>query len=133
MGPYRSVSNNPTYVPQQPNQMSGPMMMQPQFMSGPQGMVAAHPQFPGYPAMNQGQFVPGGVPVPQQPMPGSNGYGSPGRTAAPMMAHQGSQQGQPVYGMSPSMAYQQPMFVPQQPGQGKFNSVNSKLFVRTDC
>jgi len=119
MGPYRSVSNNPAYVGQQPNQMPGPMMMQPPFMSGPQGMVPAH-QFPGYP-MNQGAFVPGGVAVPQQSMPGTNGYGSPGRSAAPMMAHQGSQQGQPVYGMSPSMGYQQPMFVPPQPGQGKFN------------
>jgi hypothetical protein len=119
MGPYRSVSNNAPYVAQQPNQMAGPIMMQPQFISGPQGMVPAH-QFSSYP-MNQPAFVPGAVAVPQQPMPGSNGYGSPGRSAATMMAHQGSHQGQ-VYGMSPSMAYQQPMFVPPQPGQGKFNS-----------
>ncbi|KAG7116253.1 hypothetical protein HYQ46_011200 [Verticillium longisporum] len=32
------------------------------------------------------------------------------------MAHQGSQQGQTVYGMSPSVPYQQPVFAPQQPG-----------------
>ncbi|KAK6844759.1 hypothetical protein PG995_014869 [Apiospora arundinis] len=104
----RSFSNNPQYMPQQQMPMGGPMM--PQFMN-PQGMPA--PQMQMYPS---GGFMPPGVGVPQ-PMPGANGYPSPGRpAAAPMMAHQGSQQGQPIYGMSPGMQYQQPVF-PQQPGQ----------------
>jgi hypothetical protein len=108
VGAYRTASNNAPYIAQQPGQMAGPMMMQPPFMSGPQGMVTTH-QFPGYPVT---------MSVPQQPMPGSNGYSSPGRAAAPMMAPGGSQQGQ-SYGMSPGMTYQQLTFVPPQPGQGK--------------
>ncbi len=52
-------------------------------------------------------------------MPGTNGFPSPGRLVAPMMAHQGSHQGQP-YGMSPGMHYQQPAYTPQQPQGGKF-------------
>ncbi|KAK8087321.1 hypothetical protein PG994_002295 [Apiospora phragmitis] len=104
----RSFSNNTQYMPQQQMPMGGPMM--PQFMA-PQGMPG--PQMQMYPS---GQFMPPGVSVPQ-PMPGANGYPSPGRpAAAPMMVHQGSQQGQPIYGMSPGMQYQQPVY-PQQPGQ----------------
>ncbi|KAF3359453.1 hypothetical protein VdG1_02008 [Verticillium dahliae VDG1] len=110
MNQYRSFSNTHQYLQQQPGHMGGPMIMQPQFMS-PQGML------PGQPMQMYGghaQFPPpnGGPP----PHPGSNGYSSPGRPAAPMMAHQGSQQGQTVYGMSPSVPYQQPVFAPQQPG-----------------
>ncbi|KAK4228294.1 PAB1-binding protein 1 [Podospora fimiseda] len=124
MAQYRSFSNNGhgQFIPQQPHHMGGPMMVQPQFMGNPNGMV------PGVPPMYPGgghpqQFIPPG-PVPPQPMVGSNGYpNSPGRPAAPMMAHQGSHQGshqQPVvYGMSPAMPYQQPAFTPQQQ-QGKF-------------
>ena len=41
-----------------------------------------------------------------------------------MMVHQGSQQGQPMYGMSPGMQYQQPVF-PQQPGQSKWSPSGS--------
>src|SRR5690606_15740395 len=37
MGQYRSFSNNPQYMPQQPGHMGAPMMMQPQFVTGPQG------------------------------------------------------------------------------------------------
>ena len=112
MNQFRSFSNNPQFVQQPPN-MGAPMMVQPHFMPGPNGMVApqmypgAHPQF----------LPPGGVPP--QAMPGSNGYPSPGRPVAPMMAHQGSHPGQP-YGMSPGMHYQQPAYVPQQPQGGKF-------------
>ncbi|PKS11970.1 hypothetical protein jhhlp_001266 [Lomentospora prolificans] len=114
MGQYRSFSNNPQYMPQQPGHMGSPMMIQPQFVTGPQGMMMAPPQMQMYPT-SQSQFIPpGAVSVPPQPIAGSNGYPSPGRPAAPPMAHQGSAQGQP-YGMSPSMAYQQPVYTPQQP------------------
>ncbi|KAI8279931.1 hypothetical protein K4K59_008794 [Colletotrichum sp. SAR11_240] len=111
MGGFRNFSNNHQYMPQQPGApMGGPMM--PQFMN-PQGMVPA-PQMPMY-AGGHAQFMPPNA-APPQPIPGSNGYPSPGRPVAPMMAHQGSQQGQPVYGMSPNVQYQQPAFTPQQPG-----------------
>lgn len=109
MGQYRSFSGNPHYVSPQQGQMGSPMMMQPQFMPGPQGMAAApqmmyhggHPQF----------LPPSGPP---QPVPGANGYPSPGRPAAPVMMHQGSQQGQPMYGMSPGVQYTQPSYGPGQ-------------------
>lgn len=109
MGGFRSFSNNPQYMAAQQGQMGGPMMMQPQFIPGPQGMVPG-PQmmYPG----NHPQFMPPSGP---QPVPGVNGYPSPGRPAAPMMAHQGSQQGQPMYGMSPNVQYNQPVFTPGQP------------------
>ncbi|KAK7415846.1 poly(A)-binding protein binding protein [Neonectria punicea] len=105
---FRSFSNNPQYMSPQQGQMGGPMMMQPQFMPGPQGMVPG-PQmmYPG----NHPQFMQSGP----QPVPGANGYPSPGRPAAPMMVHQGSQQGQPMYGMSPNVQYNQPVFTPGQP------------------
>lgn len=100
---YRSFSNNPQFMSPQQGQMGGPMMMQPQFIPGPQGMVPG-PQmmYPG----GQPQFIPPSGP---QPMPGVNGYPSPGRPAAPMMVHQGSQQGQQVYA-SPNIQYNQPVF-----------------------
>ncbi|KAF4984634.1 hypothetical protein FZEAL_210 [Fusarium zealandicum] len=110
MGQFRSFSNNPQYMTPQQGQMGGPMMMQPQFMPGPQGMVPG-PQmmYPG----GHPQFMPPSGP---QAAPGVNGYPSPGRPAAPMMAHQGSQQGQPMYGMSPNVQYNQPVFNPGQQG-----------------
>ena len=107
---YRNFNPNQPYIPPQPH-MGQPMIMQQPFP----------PQMQMYPGGHQPQFIPAaGGPV--QPMPGSNGYPSPGRPQAPMMAPQGSQQGQPsMYGMSPGMQYQQPAnFPPQQPGQGKF-------------
>lgn len=113
----RSFSNTPQYVPQQPGGMGAPMMVQPQFMT-PQPMVGP-PQMQPYPGGHIQFMPPGGTPP--QPMPGTNGYPSPGRPAAPMMVHQGSQQGQPMYGMSPGVQYQQPAtFVPQQQGQSKW-------------
>lgn len=120
MGQFRSFSHNPQFIPQQPHHMATPMMVQQQFISGPNGMVAAGPMYPGA----HPQFVPAGT-VPPQPVPGTNGFPSPGRAAAPMMVHQGSHQGshqgqQAVYGMSPGMPYQQPAYTPQQP-QGKFS------------
>lgn len=119
MGQFRSFSNNPQYMAQQPGHMAAPMMVQPQFIAGPQGMVAA-PQMQMYPAGAHPQFLPHGGP-PQQ-IPGANGYSSPGRPTAPMMVHQGSQQGQPVYGMSPGVQYQQPFVPPQQGGQSMYFS-----------
>jgi hypothetical protein len=119
MGQFRSFSHNPQFMAQQPHHMGAPMMAQPQFIQGPNGMVATGPMYPGA----HPQFIPAGA-VPQ-PIPGSNGFPSPGRPAAPMMVHQGSHQGthqgqQAVYGMSPGMPYQQPAYPPQQP-QGKFS------------
>ncbi|KAL0782615.1 hypothetical protein CaCOL14_000521 [Colletotrichum acutatum] len=111
MGGYRNFSQNHQYVPQQPGGPMGAPMM-PQFIN-PQGMVPAPGQMPMY-AGNHQFMPPNGAPP--QPIPGANGYPSPGRPSAPMMVHQGSQQGQPVYGMSPNVQYQQPAYTPQQPG-----------------
>lgn len=117
----RSFSNTPQYVPQQPGAMGAPMMMQPQFMT-PQPMVAAPPQMQPYPGGGHIQFMPPGAAPPQ--MPGTNGYPSPGRPAATIMVHQGSQQGQPMY--SPAMQYQQPTnFVPPQQGQMNMRGYNA--------
>lgn len=111
MGQYRSFSNTPHYGHPQQGQMGAPMMMmQPNFIPGPQGMVAA-PQMM-YPGAHP-QFIPSTGP--SQAGPGANGYPSPGRASAPVMVHQGSQQGQPMYGMSPSVQYNQPAYGPGQP------------------
>ncbi|OAA79229.1 PAB1 binding protein [Akanthomyces lecanii RCEF 1005] len=107
MGQYRSFSNSHHhYAPPQ-----GPMMMQPHFMPTPQGMVGG-PQMM-YPNAH-GQFMPPSGPP--QPGPGANGYPSPGRPSASAMVHQGSQQGQPMYGMSPSVQYNQPVYGQMQGG-----------------
>lgn len=108
MAQYRSFSNSHGHYPPPQGQMGAPMMMQPQFIPGPQGMVTG-PQmmYPG----GHPQFMPQSGPP--QPVPGANGYPSPGRPSAPAMAHQGSQQGQPMYGMSPNVQYNQPAY-----GQG---------------
>lgn len=119
MSQYRSFSNNGQFVPQG---ASGPLpvpLMQQQFVAGPNGMVPGTPQMPMYPGGHSQFMTPGGPP---QPMPGSNGYPSPSRPAAPMMVQQGSQQGQPMYGMSPGMQYQQPAFTPQHPGPSKLTT-----------
>jgi hypothetical protein len=120
MGQFRSFSNNPQFIPQQPHHMGSPMMVQQQFMQGPAGMLAAGPQVSMYPGHPQ-QFMPPNT-IPPQPMAGSNGFPSPSRPTAPMMVHQGSHQGQPAggYAMSPAMPYQQPAYPPQQPQGGKF-------------
>lgn len=107
MGPgnpnqYRSFSNQPHYGPPQGQPM---MMMQPGFAPG---MVAPQMMYAGGPP----HFMPPGGPP--QPAPGTNGYPSPGRPAAPAMAHQGSQQGQQMYGASPSVQYNQPAYPPGQ-------------------
>lgn len=119
----RNFAQAPQYMPQQPGQMGPPMMMGgPQYMTAPSPLMQGTPQMPmAYPGGPQ--FAPPG-PVPPQAMQGTNGYPSPGRPAAPMMAHQGSQQGQHIYGMSPGTMpqFQQPVFAPQQPGQSKLNN-----------
>jgi hypothetical protein len=107
MGQYRSFSNTPQYMPPQ----QGHMMMQPHFIPGGPGMVGG-PQmmYPGGPP----QFMPPSGPP--QPGPGASAYPSSGRPTAPMMGHQGSQQGQPAYGMSPNVQYSQPAYVNGQQG-----------------
>ncbi|KAF5019990.1 hypothetical protein F66182_7978 [Fusarium sp. NRRL 66182] len=110
MNQFRNFSNNHPYMAPQQGQMGGPMMMPQQYMPGPQGIIPG-PQmmYPG----GHPQYMPPSGP---QPVPGVNGYPSPGRPAAPMMAHQGSQQGQPMYGMSPNVQYNQLAFNPGQQG-----------------
>ncbi|ESZ92630.1 hypothetical protein SBOR_6984 [Sclerotinia borealis F-4128] len=102
MQPFRSLSQNHQFMPQQAH-MGQPMMM-PNPAGGfmpPQGM-APGPQMM-YPPGAQGQFMPPNNGHP--PAMPNGGYPSPGR-GAPMMMHQGSQQGhQPVYGMSPGPQY----------------------------
>ncbi|KAB5583620.1 hypothetical protein GE09DRAFT_948112 [Coniochaeta sp. 2T2.1] len=112
---YRSFSHNPQYGMHQQHGMGPQLMFQPQYM--PQnGMGPAAQQVPMYNGA-QGQFMPPG-PIPPPSVAGSNGFPSPGRPAAPMMAHQGSHQGQPmVYGVSPAMQYQQPYPAHQPPNK----------------
>lgn len=118
MAQFRSYSGAPHFVPPQGPHMAAPVMIQgPPFMGAPQGMMAPAPQMQIYPG-GQAQFLPPGA-GPPPTMPGAtNGYPSPGR-AAPMMVSQGSQQGQPMYAMSPAMQYGQPIYAQQQPGQSK--------------
>ncbi|TVY19510.1 Uncharacterized protein LARI1_G002154 [Lachnellula arida] len=127
---FRSLSQNHQFMPQQ--QHMGPIMMQNpanSFMTS-QGM-APGPQVM-YPPGGQNHFIPpqNGHPP---PMPGVNGgYPSPGRSAAPMMMSQGSQQGHqsqpPMYGnvnpgMSPGPQYGQPIYQ-QSPGQMPMRGYN---------
>lgn len=118
-GGYRSMSNSHQFVPQQPQ--VGPIMMQNPangFMTS-QGMAPGPPMM--YPQGGQGQFMPPNNGH-QPPMPGLNGYPSPGRSA-PMMINQGSQQGhqQPIYGMNPGLSpgpqYGAPIYAQQGPNQ----------------
>ncbi|TFB06278.1 PAB1-binding protein 1 [Trichoderma ghanense] len=115
LGQFRSYSNNPHYVPPQ-GQMGAPMMMQPQFMAGPQGMMAPPMMY----GTHHPQFMPPAGP-PQQ-VPVANGYPSPGRPAAPMMVHQGSQQSHNMYAMSPNIQYNQPAYGPAQAGAPMSNT-----------
>lgn len=118
MNNFRSFSNNPQYMPQQNSPMTVPLLPS-QFLPPPNGLVAGGPQMPMYAGAHQ-QFVPHGGAAPPQPIPGStSGYPSPGRPAAPMMAQQGSQQGQPMYGVSPNMQFQQPVFPSGHPPHSK--------------
>jgi hypothetical protein len=124
MPQYRSLSQSHQFGPQQ---HMGPAMMMPNPANGfmtSQGM-APGPQMM-YPP-GQGQFMPPGNGPPVMP---ANGYPSPGRTAAPMMMSQGSQQShqQPMYGintpgMSPGPQYGSvtPMYAPQAPVQSKLH------------
>ncbi len=51
MNQFRSFSNNVQFVPQQPPNMGAPMMVQPHFIPGPNGTVAAPQMYPG-PTLN---------------------------------------------------------------------------------
>jgi hypothetical protein len=122
MQQYRSLSQSHQFIPQP---QMGPAIMMPNPANGfmtSQGM-APGPQMmypPGH-----GHFMPPANGPPAMPV---NGYPSPGRSAAPMMMSQGSQQGhpQPIYGMNPGMSpgpqygIVAPNFQQQQaPGQSK--------------
>lgn len=117
---FRSYSGGgQQFVPQQPTHMGGPVMM-----AGPQAPYFGSPNLmaPGpqmmYPASQPMPFPQqGGPPV---PMPGANGYPSPGRpVGAPMMMQSGSQQGQQAYPMSPGMQFGQPIYAQHVPQQSK--------------
>ncbi|KAI9819429.1 MAG: hypothetical protein M1832_003992 [Thelocarpon impressellum] len=123
MPQFRQYAGGPQFAPQPGGQMGAPMMAHGHsngpFMGVPQGLGAPfNHQMPMY-SPNQVHAYPhhGGAPPP----PPSGGYPSPGR-GAPMMMHQGSQPGHPqqqmvMYGMSPGQ-HHQPIYAPQQPGQG---------------
>ncbi len=118
MNQFRSFSSNsPQYIPQQTAPLAMPMMPPQQFVAGPGTMIPGGPQMPMYPGGHP-QFI--SQAAGPQAIPGTNGYPSPGRpAAAALMVQQGSQQGQPMYAMSPGMQFQQPVFA-QHPGQSKF-------------
>jgi hypothetical protein len=129
MAQYRSYSGGHQFLPQQAPHMAGPVMMPAPAANGfmaPGGIVSPAPQMM-YPA-GQPHFIPQGNGPP--PIPGSNGYPSPGRSA-PMMMTQGSQPGQSVYGMSPGMQYGQPIYAQQQPGPSK-SYISTYLVINTD-
>lgn len=119
--PFRSLSQNHQFMPQQAH------MAQPVMMPNPAGgFMPPHGMGPGpqmiYPPGAQGQFMPPNNGHP--PAMPNGGYPSPGRGAAPMMMNQGSQQGhpQPMYGMSPGPQYNvAPMFPQPIPNQSKLN------------
>ncbi|CAK7564526.1 MAG: poly(A)-binding protein binding protein [Sporothrix epigloea] len=116
MNQFRNFPINPQgFMPSQ----SGPMMpmVPPQHFVTVPGSMMGSQQMAMYPGGPQYMGHPGAGAPPHQ-MAGSNGYPSPGRPTAPMMGQQGSQQGQPMYGMTPSIQYQQPAFGPQPAGQG---------------
>lgn len=94
------------------NPSGGPLPGMSQGFSGP-----FNQQMPMYSPNTVHAYPHHGGPPPTQP--GSNGYPSPGR-GAPMMIHQGSQQGQSaqqmmVFGMNPGQQNQH-LYVPHQPG-----------------
>ncbi|KAH0543836.1 hypothetical protein FGG08_001875 [Glutinoglossum americanum] len=99
----------PQFVPQQGGQVGAPMMAH-----GPSGGPFMIPHVPFGQMYSPGQvhaYPQHGPPPP----PVSTGYPSPSR-GAPMMMHQGSQQGQPslMIGMSPGQ-HVQPIYAPQIP------------------
>jgi hypothetical protein len=95
----------PQYVNPPPPGMGGQMMTN-QPSNGPYMGMPTNPQMPMYssaPGHGYPQY-PGQMPG----VPGTNGFGSPRPGAAPLMSHQGSQQGH----------QQQPMMYMQHGGQG---------------
>ena len=115
---FRNFSNSPQYLPPQTATMGMPMMAPQPFVGGPNAVLASGPQMAMFPGAHP-QFMAPTAGAPQQ-MPGANGFPSPGRPpTAPMMVQQGSQQGQPMYGVSPSMQYQQPIYPSHHPSQSE--------------
>jgi hypothetical protein len=128
MQQFRSLSQSHQFIPQQAHM--GPTIM----MQNPaNGFMTSQGMPPGtqmmFPQGGQGHFMPPNNGHPPA-MPGVNGYPSPGRSAAPMMMNQGSQQGhqQPMYGMGPGMSpgpqygSVAPIFAQQPTGQSEFYS-----------
>lgn len=102
-GPQMMASPGPHLAPM--------MVQQPSaggYMVHPQQMIPFNPQMTMYPGAGPQPY---GIPT-QSP----SGYPSPGR-GAPMMMHQGSHQGQPVY-MTPSQ-YGQPIYAQQPPAHSE--------------
>lgn len=130
MAQLRQFPGGPQFVAQHAGHISAPMMAHSPsggpLMGIPQGIASPYNHHMQMYTPNPMHAYPhhAGPPAPQ---PGSNSFPSPGR-AAPMMIHQGSQQGQPahqmmMFGMSPGQQSQH-LYVPQQPGQGTFTSYN---------
>ena len=108
----RHVSGTgPQYIGPQ-GQVIGGQVMSHSPSSGPY-MPPMNPQMPMF-TPTQSHVYPHGGPFP--PQPGPNGYGSPGpRIQAPMMSHQGSQQGhapQQVVYMQQGVNHSPAMFAP---------------------
>ncbi len=120
MAHMRQIQGGPQFVHPQGGHAAPMMVHQTSggpYMGVPQGVgVQFNSHVPMY-SPAQGHVYPhpnGPPPLP----PGSSGYPSPGR-GAPMMMHQGSQQGQPpqqLMWMSPAQ-HMQPLYAQQQPGQ----------------
>jgi hypothetical protein len=97
----RQVSSGPQFMAPQGQPMGGHMMTN-NPSSGPYMNVPMNAQVQMYSPMGTQVFPQHGGPMPPQQVP--NGYHSPARPPAPMMAHQGSQQGHPPQ----QMVYMQP-------------------------
>ncbi|KAK2800097.1 hypothetical protein FQN51_006336 [Onygenales sp. PD_10] len=116
----RQYPGAPQFVNPQ-NGMGAPMMVQQPssgpFVGMPQGMAVPYNAQMSMYSPNAGHAYPQHAPPPPQP---HSGYPSPSR-GAPMMMHQGSQQGhppQPVMFMNPGQ-HGQPVYAPQQPGHSR--------------
>jgi hypothetical protein len=116
---FRQFSGGPQMIPMQGPHLAPMMVQQPSA-----GGYMVHPQQLAMPYNPQMAMYPGAAPQPYGVPSGSNsGYPSPSR-GAPMMMHQNSHQGQPVY-MTPTQ-YGQPVYAQQPPAHSKFiQSLNS--------
>lgn len=109
---FRQFSGGPQMMAS-PGPHLAPMMVQQPSAGG----YMVHPQQIPIPFNPQMAMYPGAGPQPYGvPTQSPSGYPSPGR-GAPMMMHQGSHQGQPVY-MTPSQ-YGQPIYAQQPPAHSR--------------